>query len=366
MPAEPRTLPLTVKDAASDGSREIVGLLLVHGIGSQRRGTVVSASTDALAAWLSARVGERAQVVDARLRPTDPAVTTPAHARLQVDNFDCLIAESRWADAFIAPSYGTILPWTVVSVLRTVHHDVRELLRARPRVTSGALTEQCAAQRAGFATYRPGETSVVFRHVKAAVLLALIVPVLLVLVLATLLSVVPPLRTMAVRIQSVMSATIGDSYMFVTAPTARAAVINQVHVDLAWLAGQQPDRILVAAHSQGAAVALEALRSLGPDVLPGTPIDLVTYGSGARKLENLRGTRDHDRGGVRRALLVLSGALLLAAGALFITEIVVFPLRAETSDARLIASYGILLSADPHLGGAARLLAQGPGRSARE
>ncbi|MCT9081321.1 hypothetical protein [Streptomyces fulvoviolaceus] len=91
--------------------------------------------------------------------------------------------------------------------------------------------------------------------VAAAVLLQL-----LFLLLAPL-ALVPVLRRGVQRVQYVLVASVGDSMAFVAVPESFEQMVRRVREDLARL-DSLARRIIVVAHSQGAAVAHEALHAV--------------------------------------------------------------------------------------------------------
>lgn len=78
---------------------------------------------------------------------------------------------------------------------------------------------------------------------------------------------------------SKITATLGDAYVLVSSPIQKAAAIRKVLDGIDWLE-QHCDSIVVVAHSQGAAIASEALRQCENKKVK----KLITYGSGLSKL----------------------------------------------------------------------------------
>jgi hypothetical protein len=126
-----------------------------------------------------------------------------------------------------------------------------------------------------------------------------------------------------------LSAFLGDSYVLVRCPVEYAAMRARVQRDLTWLQ-TKCDRIVVVAHSQGAAIAHQVLKKAGS----GDKDDLrafITIGQGITKLQVLRHL-ELDPAARRLALLSRTcvilglGAAGLPAFALLLSRWVTWPL----------------------------------------
>jgi hypothetical protein len=94
---------------------------------------------------------------------------------------------------------------------------------------------------------------------------------------------IPQLRPYINSSLLLLTGSVGDS-LALDSPTRRAQIESKIRRDLYWLYDQGCEHIIVIAHSQGATVALHALRKEPPD-----SIDLlITFGSGIAKLEEIR------------------------------------------------------------------------------
>lgn len=273
-------------------------MLFVHGIGQQRRGETLIRFGEPLARAVQDRLTSGA--APAALRPDQPGVVAferasldedgaPPHAEVTVKNVSSfrssdgaaadsrwLFAEAWWAELFPTPTFTEIarwsfdiVPWTLIG-----HFDTR-LRRAWFRFRQAAtLEEEIAATLAWL-------SQVVY--LSAVVLAApLLVAVLFATLVLTALP-IPFMRDVAGAIQRLLAATIGDSYVLVGWPIARASILSRVSRDFHWLE-ERSERIMIVAHSQGAAIAHEFLRQE-----PLVPCDrLITFGSGLRKLSEVR------------------------------------------------------------------------------
>ena len=140
---------------------------------------------------------------------------------------------------------------------------------------------------------------------------ALVLSPLLLLALALLLIVgaipIPQLREAILTMQLKAASTIGDSFVLVTRPVEGASIVGQVQRDLEWLSGKCGAMVVVA-HSQGGAVVHQALRESIP-----TKLKLFfTFGSGLKKLEELKQIAARDGSHERSAALTLVALLLFS------------------------------------------------------
>jgi hypothetical protein len=288
-----------------------VGVLFIHGIGTQRKGETLASFGGALYRWLELakfrggddRVGH-VQLEDARLVvPEDPSA--PAHARLRLNPGDpqgrdteWLLAESWWAESFGAPSFTSlaqwglgIIPWTIGSHFGA---HVQAVWSARPDAAGGLkrLAWILRLVRSTTALVASLFFSLAAWIAFAGMLVIALVPI-------------AKVRQWLAGVQRATAASLGDSFTFVVRPLEAAAIVGQVRRDLAWLS-TRCDTLVVVAHSQGAAVGVEALRGFRPDNLR----LLLTLGSGLRKLEELKEIVSHGGQFKRAAALTLVGAML--------------------------------------------------------
>jgi hypothetical protein len=237
-----------------------------------------------------------------------------------------LLAESWWAETFAPPSFGDLARWGLGVLPRTIgsHLGVR-VHRAAGRWRHERSAWALAVLLGRFGVLLLG----LFASLPALALLAL-------MLLVGLLP-IPSLRNGLRRLQQRIAALLGDSYVLVVRPVEAAAIVGRVRRDLAWLA-DQCDQVVVVAHSQGGAVMNEVLRQElaavdggllgppeGPDGLAATrPARqrrgrlrlLLTFGSGLRKLDELRRLLGHGGSLRRSALLTLAGLVVFTLSVL--------------------------------------------------
>ena len=275
-----------------------LGILLVHGIGEQRR-------SDTLVDWLDVLVstinrGTRRRV-SATVEWADLAAgnsnesAAQAVVRIRRDGKDerWVVVEGWWADAFIAPSFSQLVGWSFRAVPWALAMHAAQGLHQSDDVA--ARRERLFRTLAGVAQ---------------AILLLLLAPfIVLLLAVLALIGLIPSdtLRTSIGRFQRTLAATAGDSLVFLESPVRSAAMCSAVMSAFDMLertchaAGCK--RRVVVAHSQGATVSLEALTRLArrsepaeeaspDDARPGKTV-FVTFGAGINKLGALRWLSTH-------------------------------------------------------------------------
>jgi hypothetical protein len=293
-----------------------LGILFVHGIGTQRKGETLTNFGGGLYQWLvSAKDrGERRHFTDVTLgdarlvAPEDPGA--PAHASLTLHPVAqtpvrWLLAESWWAEAFAAPSFTDLASWGVNIVPWTLGSHFGAHVRAI------WVRRDENTRTLDWATWVMRLTRGL---VGLAASLVLSVAALAALVLMLIVALVPisSLRKWLGTVQQVLAASIGDSYTFVARPFEAAAIVGQVRRDLRWLS-DRCDHLVIVAHSQGAAVSFRAIR----DDVPSKLRLFFTLGSGLRKLVELEHIMKSG-GRFQRAAFFTLGGLLLAPAALIV------------------------------------------------
>jgi hypothetical protein len=299
-----------------------LGLVLVHGVGEQGRGTTLLTWLDTIVGTIETATAGRVAVEVERATLTGSAAGPPhAVVRLRGEGVDerWLAAEAWWAQTFVAPSFGQLASWSFRAVPWTIAMHVAQRYRRLDRVTRWPRRLAARLLVAG--------------QLLAALLLAPFVVLALALCLLVGLVPIDAVRAAVGRIQRALAATAGDSMVFLESPVTAAAVCGEVSGTLAWLERTcgpewRGPRVVVLAHSQGATVALEALRRDADRSAPaGAPraVTLVTFGAGINKLSMLRwfdsprlaGTPPADEAGPgwleRDPIRVTSGCLLSAA-----------------------------------------------------
>ena len=311
-----------------------LGVLLVHGIGEQRRGQTLTRWGDALVHWLTGsddvfgsyqrdyRVRfSSVTASDAEVAP-DVDSDSPAHVELSLETnpglwaHDApregwrdsaelrerwLLAEAFWADTVHTPGFTStlrwilmVLPWTLLS-----HFD-----RAARRRSAHQGTRESMVRP-------PGSLWVMLLAV-IVLPLAPLLGIFLALVLVLRVAPFDFARTFSEQIQRTLAATIGDSMILLDSPIQRAAILDRVHAAYKWLEAKGCAEVAIVAHSQGAAIAHAMLQERTCERAQ----LLVTFGSGLRKLRLMEDSLARASGtvwiGSLSAVAMLPTAYLLA------------------------------------------------------
>ena len=273
-----------------------LGVLLVHGIGDQARGNTLLSFGDPLIetarAWLAGRGLGKVEVVKAELSEMRDDAEIPAQAelRFEVQNeagekqtFSWLLVENWWAKEFHKPAFGDLASWIFrIGPWAIISHSMRPFL-FRTRLRPWHFVQ---------------------------VLLALPfcwlaqITVLLLSLLAWL--PIPPLRRGVSNLLLHLTGTLGDSYVLLNSPAQRAAARDKLQRRLKWISSQC-DSVAVIAHSQGAAIAHEALVDCGVSNVK----KLITFGSGLAKLKELEPVNEGAHAPIRWIIFWTSLLLLL-------------------------------------------------------
>ncbi len=296
----------------SGGSKDYeLGVLVVHGIGNQRRGQTLTQWADALVRWLESwsvdeqvtwrspvasiteaslqPVGEPAHLtMKLRFEPDDPSGHHPGAVQTQ----RWLLAEGWWAGTFEPPTFGELWSWSFVSVPATAAMHANAIVRsavARFRFSSSPVWRVLEAFR-------------ILAVLTALIGLVMISPVILavftVLLVAGLVGTLIPIdavRLAVAKAQLAAIGTIGDTKRLTGSPTQAGAIKAPIVDGLRWLREAGCERVVIVAHSQGAAVSYKALADLAIAARDGdheahelVPVDsLVTVGSGLPKVHAL-------------------------------------------------------------------------------
>ena len=302
-------LAFLADEGAAKSPRADLGVLFVHGIGQQYRGETLTEFGGPLLRWIRRWIGreDSVRVLDASLveLPENPSAPPFAMAEIHASDSEkpsrWLIAESWWADTFAVPSFHHLWQWTVRVapwVIAThfaggVAFFLREYNRADREATPSAAAGDAASKAPAKRRTTPRQlllavplTAVLLVYwvfVSAATALVAVTLVALALV-----AIPPflPLRKAVTKVQQVLAATVGDSYVLLGSPIIAGAIEGRVSRDLAWLA-DRCEAVAVVAHSQGGAIAHETLRRAVPETMKRRGL-LITFGSGLKKLEGIR------------------------------------------------------------------------------
>ena len=325
-----------------------VGVLFVHGIGAQGRGQTLIEFGEPIFRWIEDRYAEVARdageanadaikkaleelehsewsgsepttgprtsagTLVARVRSSETRLhdarepDAPAHTKLilrrrqedgNTSGENWLFAESWWAEQFAPPSYGDLVKWSC-SILPWVlgSHFAAQIRRRWDERPWNQAVERSRYQadrhpregRGPFLSFLSGPAwsariLAAWGRLGVGLLLSVVTVPLLVLFLVVAILPIPQVRSVLLRVQRGLASILGDSYVFLDRPIESASIVRQVRYDLAWLS-RRCKAVAIVAHSQGGAVAHQALRGKVPKNLR----LLFTFGSGLRKLEQLR------------------------------------------------------------------------------
>ncbi|HKP52320.1 MAG TPA: hypothetical protein VJ183_06675 [Chloroflexia bacterium] len=332
-------LEIHQKKAGVEGLPPRLGVLLVHGIGDQKRGETVPWAGDPLFKWFrswltgkprafdcgsdvsTADAGTEgksltglpyhcAYLSDARMvRPIPGEGDAPPYTRMYFqtkkgkispEDPHWILAESHWAQEFAAPTYGQIVRWGlgVAPVLieqtgtRILLKELPDLIRKRvsrmretiPRWLKVTVAGPLAAVIVGLVTILG------YPLLFVSGLLAQVV-----LLLVSVLGFIPPLQGLVVKIQTSLANGFGDAYLAAANEVQLEAMISQIRRDIEWLAGKgelqgKCEEIAVIAHSGGTEISYQALTQAWPT--RETSLDkcilFVSYGTAISKIDKLR------------------------------------------------------------------------------
>lgn len=356
-----------MEDLSQGSTQHDLGVLFVHGIGSPRYAdTLLSCGEPFLATltqWAEG-AGEPAWRISPRaavLRPPASSEDDPAWSSVDfVDAEDrqiksWLLAESWWSTAFAPPSYGRLASWTSQIAPWAVAFWARRqfgsaltsmtvgVVRDYERLKAGQWGPLARLIAVGLSYWRIIKLLVrVLLFLLALLLIPFLIAIVLLLLLIGLLP-IPQLRSFIRNVQSRLTNSIGDSFVLVSSPMQAAAIKTRVEQSLLWLT-ERAKRVVVVAHSQGAAIAHRVIRNLPVNKHPRL---FVSLGSGLKQLTEI----EHVQGSGRRwyPLVPSVGLVLLTLSMPAIYRIAVGAPGVETTVGRLtlwayMAVLGMLLA----------------------
>jgi hypothetical protein len=299
-------------------------VLLVHGIGSQKRGDTLLQFGEPLAASLTHWLDENAIAVHDTVL-VDPPSRAPAHTQVTLtrgaEKKHVLVAESWWAESFAVPRWWPFAKWLLWSVpfvvFRATDHRL-SLITTHDRLDAVGRPDSLPRILKWI-----GLQAV--RIVKNALSVALALAFTVVVALLGVVGLVPRVRATIMSAQKLLVGYIGDSYLLLRSPGRGDAMVSQVERDLTWLEDNGTDKVAIVAHSQGAEVVRRVLaRRTGPPIA-----SLVTFGSGIAKLRAVQ--RLHHAGRpAGMAYLWRTGAAGLTVGLplLALLDVISWPVAA--------------------------------------
>jgi hypothetical protein len=294
MSSDPLATSTAHPPAPAEDVSKPVGVVFVHGIGSQTQSAAVrefgQPLIDWLAAWHRANEREGFRVVSADLS-YGGALEGPARFRLQVPQASggtrtWVLTEAWWSTRLVAPEYGRMLLWSARILLRAIGQ-----LAGQSWLRVVALAKRLVGQPVPRAVSDIGPLGW-FIDLLATLLLTLeyalagIAGYLLLIVLLPL-SYIP---IQAVRdfvlvrlVRPFLVDNIGDFETFVEDDVQALNIRRSLERAIDYLKDKEGcGPIVVAAHSQGAVVAFDALCSRGRTGFPEVT-KLITFGGALNK-----------------------------------------------------------------------------------
>jgi uncharacterized membrane protein YidH (DUF202 family) len=323
--------PDTVEEPLVAAKRFRLGVLLVHGIGTQPPRDTLVRWGDVLMKTICRATKNQGQVeaMIERGRPGDDSGDQPAEIEILIradgEEERWLLAEGWWAGSFPAPTYRELVSWSVRAVPWSIaihiaqrywQEQSRGSVQTKFIIALVKRKRRVAALRVGTRWVWAKLIPLVIALGQLLVALALAPVFIFLLALALLLGLlpIPQLRTVILSAQSTLTGTVGDSLAFVESPVRAAFIKTRILEGLERLK-ETCDHTLIVAHSQGAAVVLSALggimestaeddaKKVKPDSGAGeepppdpesgqepplVPDTLLTFGSGVNQLASLK------------------------------------------------------------------------------
>ncbi len=278
-----------------------VGVVVVHGIGEQTRGTTLRQVGEPLYAAIDTLVSAEGGTCrlhhrldpDGGLSPSVTITVAELGADVEID-----VRESRWAERFVPARFGEMQGWLaraggrvtgrlVGSVRdggRTLDQAIEvgwfaplEILSARGWI-GPRLEKALTAFLRGYWWVLTGARVLIYLLVSLAIvalaLIAGLIPVAIALLVVARFWKATSGRAAAAR--SALSRSLGDAYVYERRPLESTAIAQQVEADIAAARAEGAQHVVVVAHSLGAVIAHDALSA-------GDTTDvrqLITLGSG--------------------------------------------------------------------------------------
>jgi hypothetical protein len=310
-----------------------LGVLLVHGMGEQVRGDILTEEGDRIFGWLRRRVegpggtgcddrdgyGD-VDVLDVVARQRSPDAIPAAHAVVRIAPPDgkgatshWVLAESLWADVFRQATFGELAgwalsvgPWVFATQVAGIWRRM-EIGESVPRLLRVLLIPITLV--AGVVMLLGATVAGLFVTALALALFVLaVVPI-------------PFVSSLARSLQRALANGFGDAYVLTRSPIRFGAMATQVRDDLKALL-RECTSVAILAHSQGAAVSWFALQhelldrpAPPPKGEPKpAPIGLfTTYGQGVRKLTFVLCMAQGAQTWVQKAVALGGAAFLVGA-----------------------------------------------------
>lgn len=294
-----------------------LGILIVHGIGRQKQGETLNEIATPIIKWLDQWLAPdtrevpiapglgartptkalqgRATFTRALLRPPDLPIDAPAHAFATISyeptsppssplvSKTWLFAEGWWSPQTLEPRVSPFLLWLITRGPWLMLMHLSQRFGVDPQVLFAQLDRNDKSVSAILHFVRFLAVTGIWLASSLLLLLSWCVVSLVALI---------PIGFIRQRVYGVLidiTGVVGDSYVLINDPIQRAAFAGSVRNALEWLNAQQCGKLVVIAHSQGAAIAYDVLFRDGARHVN----QLVTLGPGIAKLHALA-DREHS------------------------------------------------------------------------
>jgi hypothetical protein len=277
-----------------------VGILFVHGIGDQARGQTLldfgEPLLQCLEEWIRGRSLGEMEVRRAELSPR-PELTESAQATIHIKRTtasgtvqsDWFLSEAWWASEFHRPDFRRLAAWLLqVGPWIIVSHA------ARP--------------------YFYGQRMDLIGHSLTTIAVILSVPLAWIMQLAVItISLfawipVPVFRKALSGLLLRMTGTLGDSFVLTECPLQRQAILDKVERAIDEVSNRC-GKVVIIAHSQGAAIVHDVLKNRG---CPNNVKTFISFGAAIYKLRELKKVSEERLFRVPQVVLALSLILSMA------------------------------------------------------
>lgn len=205
-----------------------------------------------------------------QVESTDPPNAIVDIAELEINgkinNYRWIFAESNWVEFSRPPSFSDLAYWAIGVGPLILAHYYRALTTKR---------------------------NLLFKALLVAPICVLVTAIQLAMMALMCAAIVPSswVRERVFRFQRKLLGSIGDSYVFINDDLQSLAIRNSIKKNINWLS-RRSNKLIVIAHSQGAAISKEVLRSLHLERFDKIKMSkLITLGSGEIILKSLKETR---------------------------------------------------------------------------
>lgn len=302
--APPTPLPTVAIATTPDPNRPAdVAVVVVHGMGRQVRGQTLLEWAEPIVQridWLTSPeagdpVSTGVSLVDVRIgREGDGAEGEQSRVVIDVDGpLDpaprrVVITEARWADSFLAMTRREVFRWGAIFVWRALGrmgiHFARTILVAPLGALASSIRSRPAFAKVLLTLLLLPTAAIASATVGIVVLVLLAVGMVATigLPLVGVLLLVPGVKAVLQGVVDTLVDFVGDVGVWRERPVRGAAMTQVVYTEIARAAASivPGGRVVVIAHSQGAAIASRVVFSVLPTVANGPRVDtLITLGA---------------------------------------------------------------------------------------